>query len=426
MDLRWLPTHFFRNLGSLYGAQATSYLLPLITIPYIVRTIGPERYGLIALATAVVQYAVIVTEYGYNFTAPRDVARKRDDRIELNRYVNAVFWTRLLLAGISFIIGSTLLIVLPLLPELKILVLLTCGVIVGKVLFLQPVFYGLEQAKSIARFTIAAAILGVVLIFALIRQSSDYFFIPLIYSASSIAIGCVSMFWSLRRMNIRIRKPDVHDVRTELRSGFRVFLSTGMISLYVVSNTLILGIFAPSIVVGWYSAGEKLVRAVQGAFAPFQNLLFPSISREVSHGRRHALRSLKKSATLIAPVGLSVSLLIVLLADPIATLLFGAHFTGTADVLRILGGIPFIMSLTLLFSDIFLIGFGYERYWSTLIMWAGVISIMLSLLLVALLDLRHIGSSFALLITELFVLCGALWKYRMETHSGLRIEGEES
>ncbi len=425
IDLRWLPNHFFRNLVSLHGAQATVYLLPLITIPYIVRVIGPEKYGLIALAAAAVQYFVIVSEYGYNFTGPREVARTRDDKMALEKYVNSMLWTRIFLASLSFVMGGVALIFMPLIPELKILVIFGSGVLVGKVLFPLPVLCGLERAKSIATYTIAGGLLSVVLIFTMIQTPGDYLRIPLIYSTVSVIIGCTSLMWTLRRMDIRVRKPQIGDVKNELRSGFRLFLSTGMISFYVVGNTLVLGMFAPSAVVGWYAAGEKLVRMAQGLFIPFQTLLFPGFAREAVDNKTHALVRLRKAAGVVAPVGLAVSLVLIILAEPIAHIVFGLQFSGTADVLTLLGAVPLIMSMTLLFSDTFLIGFGYEKYWSTMIIWAGILSIVMSICFVAILEMRHIGSSLALLMTELFVLFGALLKFQMEPKLKIEIAHQQ-
>ncbi|MBM4168010.1 MAG: hypothetical protein FJ215_02465 [Ignavibacteria bacterium] len=421
IDLRWLPSHFFRNLVSLHGAQAVGYLLPLVTIPYIVRIIGPENYGSIAIATAIVQYFVILSEYGYNFTGPRDVACSRDDRPKLNRYVNALFWTRASLALVSILSGGVLLTVLPLSPDFVILVCLASGILLGKVLLLHPVFYGLELARNLVGFTTAGGLVGLFLILALIQQPGDYVLIPLIYSAVSVVIGCVSLVWMLAKEGLRIRKPDVNDVKTELQSGFRVFVSTQMIGIYVVGNTLILGMFASSTIVGWYAAGEKLVRMAQGLFLPLQNLIMPTISRDATTNRHSALNKLNRAAVMVAPFGLAVSLLIVLLSRPIAQILFGAEFSGTIEVLRILGAIPLIMSMTFLYSDTFLIGFGYQKYWSTMIMVAGLSSIFITLVLVGILDMRHIGSSLALLMTELLVLSGALWKYREEAKSVIGI-----
>ena len=51
-----------KNAFLLSGLQAITYLLPIIVIPYVFRTLGPEKFGLIAFAEAFIQYFMIITE----------------------------------------------------------------------------------------------------------------------------------------------------------------------------------------------------------------------------------------------------------------------------------------------------------------------------------------------------------------------------
>ena len=74
-----------RNLFYLYDVQAANYLFPLVTLPYLARVLGPEGFGKLALAQALVLYLYAFLEYGYQFTATREVARNREDRAKLGK-----------------------------------------------------------------------------------------------------------------------------------------------------------------------------------------------------------------------------------------------------------------------------------------------------------------------------------------------------
>jgi PST family polysaccharide transporter len=71
------------NIVSLYGAYLVNYAVPLITIPYLVRRLGPGPWGLVAMAQGFGNYLNLVVEYGFNLSATREVARHRaaPDRI---------------------------------------------------------------------------------------------------------------------------------------------------------------------------------------------------------------------------------------------------------------------------------------------------------------------------------------------------------
>ena len=64
-----------KNIISLVILQGTNYLLPLISLPYLVRVLGPEKFGLIAFVQAIIQYFTMVVDYGFNWSATKKLQR---------------------------------------------------------------------------------------------------------------------------------------------------------------------------------------------------------------------------------------------------------------------------------------------------------------------------------------------------------------
>jgi PST family polysaccharide transporter len=62
------------NFVSLSALQLIGMLLPLITLPYILRVIGFEKYGIIVFATSLIAYFMALTDFSFQITAVRDVA----------------------------------------------------------------------------------------------------------------------------------------------------------------------------------------------------------------------------------------------------------------------------------------------------------------------------------------------------------------
>ncbi|MEJ2630544.1 MAG: oligosaccharide flippase family protein [Acidihalobacter sp.] len=98
-----------KNIVSLFVLQGANYVLPLITVPYLVRVLGPENFGRIAFAQAFIQYFVVLTDYGFNLSATRAVALVRDDPAKLSSLFSAVMIVKAALMTIGF--GAMLLIV---------------------------------------------------------------------------------------------------------------------------------------------------------------------------------------------------------------------------------------------------------------------------------------------------------------------------
>ena len=72
-------------------------LFPLLTLPYILRVVGPANYGIYGFIYILVQYALIVNNYGFDFSAVKQIAQHRDDKAYVKRVYNAVIACRLLL-----------------------------------------------------------------------------------------------------------------------------------------------------------------------------------------------------------------------------------------------------------------------------------------------------------------------------------------
>src|ERR1700689_82793 len=95
------------NAASVMTVQAASYVLPLINIPHLLRVIGPEHYGLIAFSQAVMMYFVTLNDYGFNQSATRELAVRRDDLVLRSELYSAVVTLKCSLCLVSFIILCT-------------------------------------------------------------------------------------------------------------------------------------------------------------------------------------------------------------------------------------------------------------------------------------------------------------------------------
>ena len=89
------------NFGYLSLLQIAGYIFPLITMPYLARVIGASGFGKIAFASAIILWIQTIADWGFNFTATRDVAQNRDNKKKVSEIFSNVLWARCLLTFIS-------------------------------------------------------------------------------------------------------------------------------------------------------------------------------------------------------------------------------------------------------------------------------------------------------------------------------------
>ncbi|EJM0847537.1 oligosaccharide flippase family protein, partial [Salmonella enterica] len=95
-----------KNIIYLLAVQGGNYIFPLITLPYLVRVLEPTGYGIYGYSFALIQYFILLVDYGFNYSAPK--------AISLNRYnndnISSIFWNivaiKIIIASIGFIVLS--------------------------------------------------------------------------------------------------------------------------------------------------------------------------------------------------------------------------------------------------------------------------------------------------------------------------------
>jgi O-antigen/teichoic acid export membrane protein len=97
---------FAVNVASLFSVQIANFLLPLLTVPYVVRIIGPDKLGLLNFSQAYVTYFSLLINYGFDMAAVRAIAANRDDKEATNRIFSQVLAGKALLWVLSTVIFS--------------------------------------------------------------------------------------------------------------------------------------------------------------------------------------------------------------------------------------------------------------------------------------------------------------------------------
>ena len=79
------------NFGYLTLLQICNLLIPLVTYPYLINTLGKNLYGVIIYSQAIVSYLAIFVNWGFNISATKYISINREDSKKINEIVSVVY-----------------------------------------------------------------------------------------------------------------------------------------------------------------------------------------------------------------------------------------------------------------------------------------------------------------------------------------------
>lgn len=400
----------FENITALSSVQILSYILPLITIPYLTRVLGPDKYGLVAFILSFVIYFQMLVDFGFNLSASREISINRDNKEKVSEIFSSVMLIKFLLLIISFLILSTIVFSFGIFRENWIAYFFAFGLVIGNFLFPIWFFQGVEKMRYIAILNLVTNLIFTISIFVFIRNPSDYIYVPLLNSLGMIISGLLSLRIIFKYFDVDLILPSLDNIKYYSKESWHIFISSIAVNLYVSSNTFILGILTNNTIVGYYSIAEKVSRAVLNLFTPITQATYPHINKVVARSKTEGINLLKKMTRYLGFLSLIISLLIFIFAEQLIFIIAGTKFSESVIVLRILSFLVFVGCLNNILGIQTMITFNYKKSFSYLVIATGILNILLAFILVPFLN--DIGSAIAVMAAESF-LCIAMLVYTM-------------
>ncbi len=355
-------------------------LFPLLTLPYILRVVGPANYGVYGFIYILVQYALIVNNYGFDFSAVKQIAQHRDDMAYVNRVYNAALACRLLLFLACLAFFMILSVWLLRSATQRWMLLSGMSLVLGNTFTAVWFFQGMEKMRYLTLVNVLGKAVFLVSVFVFVREPGHYVYLPLLDGMGYVVGGIASLIIAKRQFGIRLALPAWSEVGEQFRAGAAVFGSTLGMTLYRRANIFILNFFVGDAALGVYTAAEKVITGFRAVISPVSQALFPHLGHSfVGKTPEENLKMLGRVVKYTIPLFALVSIAVVACADWLVRLLCGPEFMEAKELLVVMSPVLFFGSLNYLLGIVGMVNMDMEKafFYSVLVVGVGNVLWML-------------------------------------------------
>jgi PST family polysaccharide transporter len=357
--LKKLPedkSRLLSNVMSLASLQMVNLILPLITLPYLIRVLSTENFGLIMFSQSFILYFAIFVDYGFSYSATRSISINRDNKEKVTEIFSIVMQIKIIFVSISLVV---LLIIVHNFEKFYInkeLYYLSFLYVVGQAMFPVWYFQGQENMKYVTYLNIVAKVIFTIFIFIIVQKSSDYIYVPLLNGLGFIVASILALWLIFTKYNEKFKFYSFNKMLFYFKDSSDFFLSRVSVSVYTSSNAFILGLFTNNVTVGYYAIAEKIYMALRSLYAPISTALYPYISKQKN------IKLFKKIFYFSIFINLLIVITLWVLSPWIIELLSGKYLIETINAFKIFLLISIIVVPSSLLGYSFLAALGYKSY----------------------------------------------------------------
>ncbi|QWS03629.1 flippase [Limosilactobacillus reuteri] len=402
--------------------QILVLLVPLITVPYISRVLGPELVGINSYTNSWMTFFILVGQMGIALYGNREVAYHRENPIERSK----IFWGIELLQVITITcaliayLGAVILFS----TTFKKYFLLQSFWIIAAGVDVSWYFMGVENFQRIVFRNILVKLASVALIFLVVKGNNDLGKYIALLGLSNL-VGNLTLWPYLKDeikwVPIRTWHPFRH-----FYPALLLFVPTITTQVYLVVNRLMLGRMSTQSQLGQFQYTDQIIKVILAVVTASGQVMLPHIANKFSKGDVKGIRdSLYNSFDFITAIAIPMMFGIMAIAKQFAPWFLGKQFNDAGILMMIEAPVILFIGWSNVTGTQYLMPINRTKEYTVSVTVGAVINVIANLFLIALWGAR--GATLATDISEFAVaavqlvyirqtisrrkLFGQMWKY---------------
>lgn len=399
-----------KNASLLLVSQLITWVLTLLLTLFLPRFLGPTAVGQFHFANSLWAIVAMVITFGTDRYLVKEIAR---DKAQAERLLGVTLGAQTLLYGLGFGGVALYLALLNYQPE-TVQVVLVIGL--GQLFWqwastLTGVLQGLEQMKYISIASVAGKVFNTVVGITLLLLGYGV----LVIAAVTIGTALVNwgvLWWQVRKITRPRLRFSLAPIRHLLRDSSSYLFVRLALVIYQQVDIILISLLVNEKTIGWYGAADQLFGTLLFVPTVFMTAVFPALSRLFTTDTTNLNRLMGKSFDLLLMLGVPIGLGLIVIANGLVVLLFGAEFANSGLVLAVFGVVLILTYQNMLLGQ-FLVSTDRQNRWTAVMVVATIATIPLDLLLIPWCVARFgngaLGGAIAFVVTEAGMMLAGLW-----------------
>ena len=393
--MKSLQKNFLYNV--LY--QILLVILPLVTAPYISRTLGATAVGVYSYTYSVAYYFLLIAMLGIGNHGNRSVAAVRDDREKLNKTFSSIYSLQVMTFSIAILAYAFYLVLF--VKDNRLIVLLQLIYVTSGLFDIGWLFFGLEQFKlTVARNTLIK-ISTVVLMFVFVHKPSDLWKYTLIMSAGTLFSQ--AYLWLYVKKYVSFEKCSVKEITSNIKPVLILFIPVLAYSIYKVMDKIMLGNMSSYDQVGFYNNAEKIINIPMGIITALGTVMLPRMSNIVANGDKKRVDDyIRISAKLVTLLSSAIAFGLMGVSSVLAPVFFGDEFIACGEIIRLLSVTVFFIAWANVIRTQYLIPNKRDSIYLTSTMVGAILNLIINWMLIP--KYQANGAAFGTIVAEFSVM----------------------
>lgn len=390
-----------KNAGLNMFKTVITLVFPLITFPYISRVLQVENLGKVNFANSIVNYFVLFATLGLKTYGVREGAIVRNNKDKFQKFFSEVFTITIVSTIISLIVLGIISMIVPSLTMYRILILILSISVILPTIGSEWICSTYEDYGYITLRSILVQIISFILIFILIHQPKDYYLYAFILVFSSQGSNIFNLFYVKKYVKFKLTTN--MNLKTHMKPMLILFASTLATSIYVSSDTTVLGLICGDYYTGLYSSASKLYSVLKNLVSSIVVVAIPRFSFYYNNNKKKQYNDLLNNiSNILALLVIPIAVGVFLLSDYIIIIISGKSYSEAASALSILAIAVVFVGASWIMSQCILIPMKMEKIVLYTTILTALLNIGLNCLLVG--TWKHNAAAFTTVISEMMVV----------------------